>query len=189
VRPPPPKRALLKCPPPPRGAASASDALNATAAKLLIENICLSEEAKSRYVAAYSFGLMYLALGDKERAIDEIERAYRERAGEDIDGIKVDPMLDDLRGNPRFEALVQKVFAPKKAEASSSLMVPAKVDFATQVRPILEYRCTPCHFAGGTMYKRLPFDRQETIKTLGTKLFSRIKDEEERRLIREFLAQ
>jgi hypothetical protein len=27
---------------------------------------------------------------------------------------KADPMLDDLRGNPRLEALVQKVFAPKK---------------------------------------------------------------------------
>jgi TolB-like protein/Flp pilus assembly protein TadD len=74
----------------------------------------LSEEAKSRYVHAYSFALMYLALGDKERAIDEIERAYRERAAGDVSQIKVDPMLDDLRGNPRFEALVQKVFAPKK---------------------------------------------------------------------------
>jgi predicted Zn-dependent protease len=74
----------------------------------------LSEEAKSRYVHAYSFALMYLALGDKERAIDEIERAYRERAAGDVSQIKVDPMLDDLRANPRFEALVQKVFAPKK---------------------------------------------------------------------------
>jgi tetratricopeptide (TPR) repeat protein len=79
----------------------------------------LSEEAKSRFVRAYSFALTYLALGDKERAIDEMERAYRERAGEDIWAIKVDPMLDDLRGHPRFEALVQKVFAPKKAEAGS----------------------------------------------------------------------
>jgi TolB-like protein/Tfp pilus assembly protein PilF len=77
----------------------------------------LNEEAKSRYVSAYSFTLMYLALGDKERAIDEVERAYRERAGNDIDFIKVDPMLDELRGNPRFEALVQRVFAPKKPEA------------------------------------------------------------------------
>jgi len=39
---------------------------------------------------------MYLALGDKERAIDEMGRAYRERAGNDIALIKVDPMLDDL---------------------------------------------------------------------------------------------
>ena len=74
----------------------------------------LTEEAKSRYVPAYSFALMYLALGDKERAIDEMERAYREGAGADIYPIKVDPMLDDLRGHPRFEALVQKVLAPKR---------------------------------------------------------------------------
>ena len=39
------------------------------------------------------------------------------------------------------------------------------------------------------MYERLPFDRQETIKALGTKLFSRIEDEKERQLIRDFLAQ
>ena len=39
------------------------------------------------------------------------------------------------------------------------------------------------------MYQRLPFDRQETIKSLGAKLFTRIKDEKERSLIREFLAQ
>jgi Flp pilus assembly protein TadD, contains TPR repeats len=50
----------------------------------------LNEEARLRYVSAYSFALIFLALGDKERAIDEIERAYRERAGEDIDLIKVD---------------------------------------------------------------------------------------------------
>jgi TolB-like protein/Tfp pilus assembly protein PilF len=80
----------------------------------------LSEEAQSRYVHAYSFALMYLALGDKERAIDEIERAYRERAGSDVFLIKVDPMLDDLRGDPRFEALVQKVFAPKNSQTGSS---------------------------------------------------------------------
>ena len=69
----------------------------------------LSEETKSRYVPAYSFALMYLSLGDKERAIDEMERAYRERANIDVWMIKVDPMLDDLRGNPRFEALAEKV--------------------------------------------------------------------------------
>jgi hypothetical protein len=65
----------------------------------------------------------------------------------------------------------------------------AKIDFATQIRPIFDAACQPCHFNGGTMYQRLPFDRPETIKTLGTKLFTRIKDEEKRRLIREFLSQ
>jgi hypothetical protein len=65
----------------------------------------------------------------------------------------------------------------------------SKVDFATQIQPILQAHCQPCHFAGGKMYQRLPFDRPETIKTLGTKLFSRIEEEEERQAIREFLAQ
>jgi hypothetical protein len=64
-----------------------------------------------------------------------------------------------------------------------------KVDFVTQVKPILESRCQPCHFQGGKMYDKLPFDRQETITTLGTKLITRIKDEKEQQLIREFLAQ
>lgn len=72
---------------------------------------------------------------------------------------------------------------------TSAASAPAKVDFTTHVRPILAARCQPCHFSGGVMYQRLPFDRPETIKTLGTKLFTRIKDENERRIIREFLAQ
>jgi hypothetical protein len=79
--------------------------------------------------------------------------------------------------------------AHKPATAASFMSEPTKVDFTTQIRPLLEARCTPCHFAGGTMYKRLPFDRPETIKRLGTKLFTRIKDEREQRLIQEFLAQ
>ena len=73
----------------------------------------LSDESKSRYVHAYSFALIHLALGDKEHAIDEMEQAYRDRADKDIAYIKVDPLLDGLRGNPRFEALVQKVVGPK----------------------------------------------------------------------------
>lgn len=54
----------------------------------------------------------------RPRAIDELERAYRERSA-DVTYLKTDPLFDELRGNPRFEALVQKVFAPKKAEADS----------------------------------------------------------------------
>ena len=64
---------------------------------------------------------------------------------------------------------------------------PAKVDFQKEIRPILEQRCQPCHFAGGRMYERLPFDRPETITKLGTKLFTRIRDEKQRELIRRFL--
>jgi hypothetical protein len=64
---------------------------------------------------------------------------------------------------------------------------PTKVDFQKDIRPILEQRCQPCHFAGGRMYERLPFDRPQTITKLGTKLFTRIRDEKQRELIRRFL--
>jgi hypothetical protein len=63
------------------------------------------------------------------------------------------------------------------------------IDFGKQIRPILEERCQPCHFSGGTMYIRLPFDRRETIVKLGTRLFTRIHEEKKRELIRQFLAQ
>jgi hypothetical protein len=39
------------------------------------------------------------------------------------------------------------------------------------------------------MYEKLPFDKAETITKLGTKLFTRIKDEDQQRVIREFLSE
>jgi len=64
-----------------------------------------------------------------------------------------------------------------------------RVDFAAQIRPILESRCQPCHFPGGKMHEELPFDRAATIQDLGETLFTRIKDPAEQALIREFLRQ
>ena len=82
--------------------------------------------------------------------------------------------------NPAPETPAETVAAPAVAPA---------VDFAADLRPILEANCRPCHFGGGKMYDRLPFDRPETIRSLGTKLFTRIRDEGEQALFRAFLAQ
>jgi cytochrome c5 len=74
--------------------------------------------------------------------------------------------------------------------ATASLAAAAKKpDFETEIRPIFQTKCQPCHFPGGKVYDRMPFDKAETINRLGTKLFTRIKDEKEQGLIREFLAQ
>src|SRR5262249_12427159 len=73
----------------------------------------LEEISKQRYVSAYCFALVYIGLGDKERALRELEKSYEDRAGDALRYIKVDPLLDPLRGDPRFEALVQKVITPK----------------------------------------------------------------------------
>jgi TolB-like protein/Tfp pilus assembly protein PilF len=88
------------------GQAYARDGRRDEAQKILAR---LTDEAKSRYVSGYSMALMFIGLGDKEHAIDALERAYREGAGNDLFTIRVDPMLDDLRGQPRFEALSEKI--------------------------------------------------------------------------------
>jgi hypothetical protein len=64
-----------------------------------------------------------------------------------------------------------------------------KPDFDKEIKPILRTRCMPCHFQGGKVYDKMPFDKPETVTKLGEKMFTRIKDEKEQRLIREFLAQ
>jgi tetratricopeptide (TPR) repeat protein len=69
----------------------------------------LNEEAKSRYVAPYAVALVFLGLGENERALDELERAYETGDTNYLFIIKVDPLLDQLRGQPRFEALAEKI--------------------------------------------------------------------------------
>jgi serine/threonine protein kinase/Tfp pilus assembly protein PilF len=73
----------------------------------------LQQRATQRYVWNYTFALVHIALGENDKAIDFLERDYRDHADYELALIKVDPMLDPLRGDPRFEALVSKVFAPK----------------------------------------------------------------------------
>lgn len=87
----------------------------------------------------------------------------------------------------------KSVLPPRPEPAAVSTPQPAAaapaVDFARDIRPILEARCQPCHFPGGKMYDRLPFDRAQTIRDLGPKLFTRIKAPDEQATIRLFLAQ
>ena len=52
-----------------------------------------------------------LALGEKKEALDELERAYRDRAG-DLIMIGVEPTFAGLRGDPRFDGLLRKLGLP-----------------------------------------------------------------------------
>ncbi|PYL67001.1 MAG: hypothetical protein DMF28_10170, partial [Verrucomicrobia bacterium] len=73
----------------------------------------LREQAKSQYVSPYAFAVVLAALGDKAHAIDELEHGYDD-SGFYISLINVDPLLDPLRGDPRFEMLVQKIVGGKR---------------------------------------------------------------------------
>ena len=73
----------------------------------------LDEISRHREVVGYLRALLYLTLNDKNEAMRWLEQGYAERDGSNICWINVDPLLDSLHGDPRFEALVQKVIAPK----------------------------------------------------------------------------
>src|SRR5439155_25937689 len=67
----------------------------------------LEELSQHRYVSSYWRTLLYLSLGNRDEAVRWLEQAAHD--GLSMTTIKVDGMLDPLRGDPRFETLVQKV--------------------------------------------------------------------------------
>jgi TolB-like protein/Flp pilus assembly protein TadD len=71
----------------------------------------LEELSQHRYVNAFWRTLLYLSLNNHEEAIRWLEQAV---ANHEVSRLKVHPVYDPLRGDPRFEALVQKVVGPKQ---------------------------------------------------------------------------
>jgi tetratricopeptide (TPR) repeat protein len=69
----------------------------------------LEELGQHRYVRSYWRALLYISLGNRDEAVRWLEQAVADHDGLSIIAIKVDPLLDPLRGDPRFEALAQKV--------------------------------------------------------------------------------
>src|SRR5690606_17049477 len=64
--------------------------------------------AGSEYRPSYEIAKVYVALGEHDRAIDWLERAYEEHA-HSMAFLKVDPQLEPLHGNARFERLAERV--------------------------------------------------------------------------------
>jgi TolB-like protein/Tfp pilus assembly protein PilF/class 3 adenylate cyclase len=85
---------------------------NRDAALKILEQLTSS----TRYTPAYSIGLVYLGLGDQDQAMNWLERAFAEKQP-DLNTIRFDPLLKPLHGNPRFEALAEKI-APAQVLAS-----------------------------------------------------------------------
>ncbi len=71
----------------------------------------LKAKAEHDYVSPVELATLYVALGDSDRAIDWAERAYEQRRGW-MAYLNVHPILDPLRGEPRFRALVRKMGLP-----------------------------------------------------------------------------
>lgn len=68
----------------------------------------LKSIAGERYVADYSIALVYAALGDKDQAFALLEKSYRDHSV-DMLTLHYDPLIDNLRSDPRFADLVRRV--------------------------------------------------------------------------------
>lgn len=68
----------------------------------------LESHAMHEYVSPVAFATALLGLGDVERALEWTERALEERRGW-LAYLRVNPVMDPMRGHPRFEALVQRM--------------------------------------------------------------------------------
>ena len=70
----------------------------------------LEELAKRQYVSPTAFATIYLGLGQKEKCLDWLEKAY-EQQDSACWYLKIDQIYDSVRNEPRFQALVEKIFA------------------------------------------------------------------------------
>ena len=68
----------------------------------------LRELSKRRYVAPISIANIYSSLGDREHAFEWLEKSLEDRSRGMI-FMKVDPMFDSLRPDPRFTALLRRM--------------------------------------------------------------------------------
>jgi TolB-like protein/DNA-binding winged helix-turn-helix (wHTH) protein/Tfp pilus assembly protein PilF len=71
----------------------------------------LLELNKHRYVTPAALVNVYIGLGEKDQAFNWLEKAFQERSNY-LAYLKVFPLLDPLRSDPRFARLVQRVGLP-----------------------------------------------------------------------------
>jgi hypothetical protein len=81
----------------------------------------------------------------------------------------------------------------KKPSVKTSIQNPIAelkdtIRFSSQIQPILVNHCSPCHFTGGKMYERMPFDKDTTIINHEAGVLRRIKGDDNV-LIKTFIQQ
>ena len=88
-----------------------------------------------------------------------------------------------------FEIKNKRTIVSVQSPSSKDSIPTDTISFTAQIQPILVNHCTPCHFTGGKMYNRLPFDKDTTIIGHKDGVLRRIKNEKENALIKQFIEQ
>jgi eukaryotic-like serine/threonine-protein kinase len=83
----------------------------------------LEDKRQREYVSPVELALLHIALGDNQRALDWVEKSIDERRGWAA-YLRVHPVLDPLRGEPRFDSLVKRMMfdrptGPRLGQAKS----------------------------------------------------------------------
>jgi Flp pilus assembly protein TadD len=68
----------------------------------------LTTIGQKRYVPPSYVAIVYLALGDKNKAFEYLNKSYEDRS-EQLLYLGVEPVVDPLRSDPRFDALLKQV--------------------------------------------------------------------------------
>ena len=68
----------------------------------------LHRRARTSYVTPVAFTGLYVALGEHDTAFEWLEEAFRDRRGW-LAYLKIEPLLEELRPDPRFRRLVERM--------------------------------------------------------------------------------
>ena len=82
----------------------------ADAEKILRE---LLTQSKTDYVSPYMIGVIYAGLGNKDKAFEFLEKAYKEKSPDVAYFLRADLRIDALRSDPRFQDLLRRMNFPK----------------------------------------------------------------------------
>ncbi len=76
----------------------------------------LDQLSRHRYVSPFCKVMVYIGLGEKDRAFEWLERAYEERIWH-LGVLAADPMFDPLRSDPRYTDLLRRMNLTAAAES------------------------------------------------------------------------
>jgi len=79
-------------------------------------------------------------------------------------------------------------FAPDAPQEQKTVTARDTVyTFQKDISPLLQSNCKPCHFPGGKVYDKLPFDDYKTVVSLGKKLNTRLKQKKQQAIINRWI--
>jgi TolB-like protein/DNA-binding winged helix-turn-helix (wHTH) protein/Tfp pilus assembly protein PilF len=70
-------------------------------------------QSETSYVSPYMIATVHASLGQKDKAFEYIERAYKERSSDLTYFLRADLRVDSLRSDPRFQDLMRRMNFPK----------------------------------------------------------------------------